>query len=195
MPGLASERRVVVDRADGVAEKAGLRKGDVLMKVGDQAIGCSLDLERALLDRAAGQRLPVVVRRDGTDTRLVLELESTSSRAVGTLTSNPRGDSKDTVWRVLGVRLQGLENSADVSKAFPQLHGGMRLTEVRPDSAASRAGLKSGDILVGLHQWEMTTQDNVLYVINHADRASFSPLRFFIIRAGQVHRGLLNLTE
>ncbi len=88
-----------------------------------------------------------------------------------------------------------MENSTDISRAFPQLHGGLKFTEVRPESAASRAGLKPGDILVGLHQWEMTTQDNVLYVLNHADRVSFSPLRFFIIRAGQVHRGLMTPAE
>ena len=123
------------------------------------------------------------------------ELEPTAGRPVASLTSNLRGDSKDTVWRQLGCRLQKVENSADISRAFPQLHGGLKLTEVRPESAASRAGLKSGDILVGLHQWEMTTQENVLYVLNHADRATFSPLRFFIIRAGQVHRGLLTPTE
>jgi serine protease Do len=195
VPGLASERRVVVDRADGAAEKAGLRKGDVLTRVADQEIACSLDLERALLDRTAGQKLAVVVSRDGSTQRLTLELEASASGVAGTLTSANPGDSKDTVWRQLGVRLQVVENSADVSRAFPQLHGGLRLTDVRLDSAASRAGLKSGDILVGLHQWEMTTMDNVLYVLNHADRMSFSPLRFFIIRAGQVHRGLMTPAE
>ena len=195
VPGQASERRVVVERADGAADKAGLRKGDVLMKVGDQVIGCSLDLERALLDRTAGQKLPVAIRRDGSDQYLTLQLEATAGRTVGSLTSITRGDSKDTVWRQLGCRLQTVENSADISRAFPQLHGGLKLTEVRPESAASRAGLKPGDILVGLHQWEMTTLDNVLYVLNHADRVSFSPLRFFIIRAGQVHRGLMTPAE
>ena len=195
VPGVASERRVVVDRADGAADKAGLRRGDVLKKVGDQAIESSLDLERALLDTAAGQKLAVVVRRDGTDQRLTLQLEGNVPRTVGTLTSSPRSDSKDLVWRQLGFRLQVIENSADVSRAFPQLHGGLRLNEVRPESPASRAGLKTGDILVGLHQWEMTTLDNVLYVLNHADRASFTPLRFFIIRAGQVHRGVMTPAE
>ena len=197
VPGLASERRVVVERADGAAEKAGLRKGDVLTRVADQEIACSLDLERALLDRSAGQKLAVVVRRDGSDRNLTLQLESTAAPAnvAGTLTSANRGDSRENVWRQLGFRLQTLENSADVSRAFPQLHGGLRLTDIRPDGPASKAGLKSGDILVGLHQWEMTTLENVLYVLNHNDRTGFSPLRFFIIRAGQVHRGLLTPAE
>ena len=96
------------------------------------------------------------------------------------------------IWRQLGLTLAPMENDSDVSRSYPQLHGGLRISEVRPDSAASRAGMRQGDILVGLHQWEMTTLDNVLFVLNHADRASFSPLRFYILRGGQVHRGYLS---
>jgi hypothetical protein len=33
--------------------------------------------------------------------------------------------------------------------------------------------------------------DNVTFVLTHPDLASFSPVRFFIIRAGQIRRGHL----
>ena len=42
-------------------------------------------------------------------------------------------------------------------------------------------------MLVGLHQWEMLTPDNVLYVLNAATWPTFNPLRFYILRNGQVH--------
>ena len=44
------------------------------------------------------------------------------------------------------------------------------------NSPASRAGIKTGDILVGLHLWEMLTLNNVVFVLNHPDRQSFSPV-------------------
>ena len=31
--------------------------------------------------------------------------------------------------------------------------------------------------------------DNVAFVLTHPDLASFNPLRFFIVRAGQIHKG------
>ena len=41
----------------------------------------------------------------------------------------------------------------------------------------------------------MLSQDNVLFVVNHPSRASLSPVRFYIIRAGQLHRGWLALPD
>jgi serine protease Do len=41
----------------------------------------------------------------------------------------------------------------------------------------------------------MLSLDNVLFVLNHNDLASFNPLRFYIIRSGTVHRGWLQQVE
>jgi serine protease Do len=75
------------------------------------------------------------------------------------------------------------------------LHGGLAVVDVRSDSPAGKAGIQKGDILVGLHQWEMLSPENVSFVLTHPDLPSFSPLKFYIIRAGQVHRGWLQQLE
>jgi hypothetical protein len=41
----------------------------------------------------------------------------------------------------------------------------------------------------------MLSTDNVQFVLNHPDLATFSPLRFYILRSGQVHRGWLQPAE
>jgi hypothetical protein len=41
----------------------------------------------------------------------------------------------------------------------------------------------------------MLTQDNVLYVLNNADLATFNPVRFYVLRAGQVHRGTVQTAD
>ena len=69
------------------------------------------------------------------------------------------------------------------------------MTEVRPDGPASKAGIQRGDVLVGLHQWEMLTPDNVLYVLNNPDLATFNPMRFYVLRAGKVHPGTVQTAE
>jgi serine protease Do len=175
------QRLAVVEKTepDGPAAKAGLRRGDVLLKVGDAAVASSLDLERALLDHAPGDKMTVVVRRGEAEEKAEVTLTGRSAPVGG-----------DVVWRRLGLRLQAAVPEA-VTRANPQLHGGLTVLEVRPDSAASKAGIQRGDVLVGLHQWEMLSLDNVLFVLNHHDLDSFNPLRFYILRGGQVHRGNL----
>ncbi len=44
-------------------------------------------------------------------------------------------------------------------------------------------------MLVGLHQWETLSLENVAFVLTHDELATFMPLRFFLVRAGQIHRG------
>ena len=36
---------------------------------------------------------------------------------------------------------------------------------------------------------------NVVFVLTHPDLASFNPLRFFIVRGGQVHRGWIQQVD
>jgi serine protease Do len=179
-------RTVRVDRleAGGPAARAGLRPGDVLLRVGDTAVASSLDLQRGLLDAHAGDKVPVVFRRDGAEQRAELAVEAGQSMP-------PAGD---LVWRKLGLRLQAISPEA-VSRSHPQLHGGLLIADVRPDGVAGKAGIQRGDVLVGLHQWEMLSADNVLFVLNHADLATIQPLRFYILRGGQVHRGWLQPVE
>ena len=59
------------------------------------------------------------------------------------------------------------------------------------DQIATKAGLKKGDVLVGLHTWETVNVDNVNYVLNHPELANFNPVPFFIVRAGQIRKGQL----
>jgi serine protease Do len=73
-----------------------------------------------------------------------------------------------------------------VSKANPQLHGGLLVTDVAAGSTAASAGIQKGDILVGLHLWEMLNTDNVAYVLNHKDLATFQPLLVYYAREGKL---------
>jgi serine protease Do len=193
--GLA--RKVLVEAVTaGPADKAGLRRGDELVKVGDTSVGNSLDVQRALLDREGGQRLSVVVRRDGSERVLELALDAAPHAAPVAGAAPPApGAAAALAWRVLGLRLSPLANPAEVVRNHPQLHGGLLVGEVRPDSPASQAGLRIGDVLVGLHQWEMLTPEHVRFVLEHPDRRSFSPLRYFVIRTGQVHPGTFRLPD
>ncbi len=181
------QRFAVVEHLDegSPGAKAGLLPGDVVVRAGGVPVASGLDLERALLDHAAGEKVALVVRRGSEEQKVELVLDA--ARLVPTPAS-------DQVWRRLGLRLQTVSPEA-VSRNHPQLHGGLLVAEVRSESAAAKAGIQRGDILVGLHQWEMLTAENVQFVLNHADLASFSPLRFYILRDGQVHRGWVQPAE
>jgi serine protease Do len=161
------------------AAKAGVKPGDVLLRAGDIPQASTLDLERALIDAKPGDELRLLVRRDGKEEALKL-----------TLASRDTGSIADLVWHQLGLRLAGT-NSEVVTRTHPSLRGGMLVTAVAGDSLAAKAGIQVGDILVGLHQWETLSMDNLAFVLRHTELATFQPLKFYILRAGTLHKGTL----
>jgi serine protease Do len=181
-------RAVFVDRIepDSPAAKAGLKTGDHVEQVGDVKVVTSIDVERGLLEAKAGETVPVFVRRDSQEQRLDLTLAA-SDRAP----PRPTAPAYDLVWQKLGLQLTPVASDS-VAKLNRQLNGGLEVTAVQETGVAAKAGIKKGDILVGLHQWETLTVDNVQYVLTHPELQTFSPLSFYILRQGQVRRGYLS---
>lgn len=62
--------------ADGPAAKAGLKAGDVILKLGESKIGNLEDFDSALRKHKAGDKVPVIVRRDGKELTLEVVLEA-----------------------------------------------------------------------------------------------------------------------
>jgi serine protease Do len=125
----------------------------------------------------------VRARRSGAAENLELVLQQSGAK--------PPATPADQVWKKLGLRVQPVGAEA-VNKANAQLHGGLLVTEVAVGGAASTAGIQKGDILVGLHQWETLSVDNVAFVLNHKDYASFLPLRFYVARGDKLRDGWIN---
>ncbi len=67
---------IVVERvtAGGPAAAAGARVGDRLLRLGDRAVASTEELRRALAARAAGERVPLVVRRGDAELPLQVTL-------------------------------------------------------------------------------------------------------------------------
>jgi serine protease Do len=82
-------QKVVVDEvaARSAAAKAGLKKGDVLVQVGQRPVSNRFDVERALWGYKAGDTVSTAVLRDGKITQVSLTLTSTAPARVA---SGPR---------------------------------------------------------------------------------------------------------
>ncbi|MCI0681221.1 MAG: trypsin-like peptidase domain-containing protein [Gemmataceae bacterium] len=180
-------RSVMIERADGPAASAGLRAGDTLVRIGDVRVVCSYDVERAFLDVKAGDQVPVVVRRGDHEQRVDLAVGgvSTPDRVVRTRVT----PASDVIWTKLGVQLNPVPTDM-VTRVNRQLNGGLEVIDIA-DGPAAKAGIRKGDILVGLHSYEMLSADNVLYVLNHPELETFQPLAFYIVRGGQVRKGTI----
>ncbi|MBL8815429.1 MAG: trypsin-like peptidase domain-containing protein [Planctomyces sp.] len=86
-------------------------------------------------------------------------------------------------WELLGIRLDTL-NTQEQSLLRGRYKGGMKVAQVRNDSLASRYGIRSGDVLVGLDGYETLGPDNLRFILDERQLKSLTVLSYQILRGG-----------
>lgn len=115
-------------RADSPAQKADLRAGDTILAVDNQPVRRFLGMSESVqwyVARSEGDQVPVKVRRDG------------SELTVNVAASRP---PKPHWWQRPDVRQIGVEPAYSP-----------KVSEVKPDSPAARAGVRPGDFIAALN--------------------------------------------
>jgi C-terminal processing protease CtpA/Prc len=133
---LSLEYGVRVDRvmSGSVALEGGIEAGDIVTAIDGRPVYSPQRMQ--FLVGESGSRSSIELLRDGRQRELQLSYAAAGSAgAVGKA--------------VLGVRIQ--EMTADLKDAFgTQGEEGVLVSQVMPESAAGRAGLKAGDVLVSI---------------------------------------------
>lgn len=125
---------------DSPAEKAGIKRGDVILRYDGQAIDERTELPKAVAATTVGKKVPVVVYRDGREQELNVEIGRLSDEEAASQATGGSG--------VLGLTL--VAPTADQLRRhdLPAESRGVLVTEIAGESAAAAAGLRPGDLLV-----------------------------------------------
>ncbi|HUE72519.1 MAG TPA: trypsin-like peptidase domain-containing protein [Pirellulaceae bacterium] len=168
------------------ADKAGLKKGDVIKSIGERKIERALDVELALLGRKSSEEIDIELVRDGSDTEVKLAL------------GHARGSAKpglpDRVWNAIGLKLSPMED-ADFKALNTRYRGGLKVLDVRKNGPAYLQGIRAGDVLVGVHVWETISLENISYILDREDLTKAEPVIFYIVRGTDTLYGHLRLAE
>lgn len=94
--GLAVSAGVLVNSVEsgGAAEKAGLKSGDVIVKVGDKTIASMTDLNAVKKSYKAGDTATVTVNRGGSELELELTFDATPEQTQ-TAEQQPQQDQQN----------------------------------------------------------------------------------------------------
>lgn len=138
-------------RPDTPAESAGIQRGDVITRVGDEVIHDSDDLRFKIADAPVGESVQVEVHREGRDIELDIVLSERPADNV--LAQTAPGDistSELETWLGMGVaaidapdpRVEELVEAFDIRD-----QSGVIVVDVEPDSPADEARVRPGDVI------------------------------------------------
>ncbi|MGL4944016.1 MAG: trypsin-like peptidase domain-containing protein [Thermoguttaceae bacterium] len=107
-------------------------------------------------------------------------------------TDTSASTKSDAVWETFGIRVEpipGLEFQSKYAKfltLYP--YGGVRVTAVRPKSTMAGEGIRVGDVIVGIHEWSVTSNDDLKYIAGEwPNLKQQGSIRVLIIRGDDGH--------
>ncbi len=166
--GLGAPRGALVTgvEKDQPAEKAGVEAGDIILRVDGKNIEKSVDLPRIVGGLKPGSRAAMqVFRRGATRDISVTVAEFEPERPTRRAAAEPGSAPQAAVKSALGVTVSDL---TDAQKRELRVKGGVRVDTV--EGAASRAGLREGDVILSVDNAEVTDAKAFTAAVSRADK-------------------------
>ncbi|MEM8770580.1 MAG: Do family serine endopeptidase [Pseudomonadota bacterium] len=143
---------VTLVRPNSPASEAGVVADDVVLEFNRRKIASQRDLTRAVADTPIGQRVPMVVLRDGKRVTLQVAVDRRETRILAAAGAAVPSNALSSA----GLTLQ--EPTEEIKRAFglPANVDGVVVTAVDPDSPAAIV-LQPGDVILEIG-WERMTR-------------------------------------
>ncbi len=157
--GLKDARGAIVSdvTAGSAAERAGIKRGDVLKSFNGQPVQDINSLRNRVAEAGPGSNATVVVQRDGSEKSLNVKLDeaAVSKEARGTESSAP--DDK----AALGVAVAPLTPELAARVNLPKDTKGVIVRQVNPDGRAADAGIQAGDVILEVNRQPVQSVDEL----------------------------------
>ncbi len=153
---------------DSPADEAKLEAGDVVIEFDGRKIIDASDLPHTVGTLAPGKKTTVLVIRKGKERKLGV--------TVGTRPGDGRAGTRDGLGDVLGLTIEDI--SEELQSKW-RISGGVVVTKVAPNSAATNAGLEVGDVIVQLGYRTIADLADYQAVLEEMPSGTPVALRFF----------------
>jgi serine protease Do len=195
--GLPKNRGEFVQRVepDGAAEKAGLKRGDVVIAVNGKDVTPQQTLSYIVANTKPGTRIPLEVIRDGKTMTLqaVVGTRPPEEQLAGAnfdpedeqaMPDDPKGSADTTIQNELGLAVQALTSDIARSVGVDSGTKGLVIGAASANSDAGRKGLRRGDVIVSANRTPVTSSEALAKVVTDAKKAGRDAVLLEILRRG-----------
>ncbi|MBC7987328.1 MAG: Do family serine endopeptidase, partial [Sphingomonadaceae bacterium] len=200
--GLPHNRGEIVSRVEPGqgAARAGIRQGDVIVEVNGRTVTPDETLSYIVANLPVGQRVPIVLLRDGervrvtavvgqrpSDQELAAQLQGEEQGGLedpkeeDEATTDPR--SARTLGAV-GMSFQSINPTIARQLGVAATVRGLVVVQVDPSSDAAQKGIRRGDIILSINRQQVQQPSDAIGIIEAAQRARRSSVLLMIQRGG-----------
>lgn len=171
------------------AEKAGLKKGDIITTIDDKKIESTDDVTEAIRKHKPGDKVSITYLRDGKQQKTTAELTKWKGIRMNAITVSPmqleglnrQMEGMNQQWKqmmpgepfVYGMNSGRPKLGLSIQDTDDGL--GVKVLDVDEESAAAKAGIKKDDIILGIDDTDIKGTDDVLRATrSRGDRSSYT---------------------
>ena len=151
--------------ADSAADRAGLKRGDVIQSFNGQPVTDINSLRNHVADAQPGTSAAVVIVRDGSEKTVSVKL-----------------DEADVSKESARNRESGSVDKGALGIAVERNSKGLVITEVNPDSRAADAGLQEGDLILEVNRQAVQSVDELRAAVR---KTTNRPVLLLVEREGR----------
>ena len=141
---------------DGPAERAGLRAGDVVLEINGQPLDSSADLRNRVSLTSPDTEISLKVWREGRALEVSVSVEPMEGRRRPRAQRAPRTSRSSAALEAFGFDAQDLTKTMARRLGLRRVTG-VLISDVERGSAAARAGLSAGQVILSVNQREVAS--------------------------------------
>ena len=137
------------------AESAGIKRGDVILAINDQAVVDSNALRNQVASTAPGSNVTLTLLRDGRETKVQIKLAELPARAPegGAEGTGPGGQNSGR----FGLTLEPLTPDMATRLGLDASEQGLVVIRIDPSGTAAEAGIRQGDVVQEVNRQPVRT--------------------------------------
>jgi len=165
---------------DSPAEKSGIKRGDIIVRVNDEEVNSPEELQDKIRDIDIGKKANIEVVRDGKTINFIVKIGE-----MPTVEEEGSKFPKEKIFSVqTGLKVEIVTSEVTKKLELPWVKG-LLITEVIPGSSADDMGLQPGDVILEANRIEMSSVDEWEELINKLEPGD--TLLLLVFRSGRTY--------
>ncbi len=130
---------------DSPADKAGLKDGDVIIKLNGKKVKNSTQLRNDIASTRPGTKVKLTILRDGKEKEITVELGKLEPEKIA-------AGSQEEIEKLFGFRVAPFTSDLAQQYGLDESLTGVVVTQIKRSSNAFQAGLNVGDLIISVNR-------------------------------------------